>query len=235
MAKIVLYHGTPEEFRQPVFGKGKDNNDYGRGFYMTEHIELAKEWASNKNLADGYVNKYELELDGLSILNLSDKQYSILNWLAILVQNRRINGLPGVSKKGMKWLADHFTPDYLSYDIILGYRADDSYFRFGRSFLANGITLRQLAKCMHLGKLGEQYCLKSKEAFDAILHTGNEKVNAKEYYRKRLYRENAANAEYDRIVEEYDKGGIRLSTIVDEEMLPGDPRLDIPDEVFGEE
>ncbi len=98
MAKVTLYHGSPEIVEQPVFGKGKTNNDYGRGFYTTEHIELAKEWASNKNLSDGYVNKYELELDGLSVMNLSDKQYSILSWLAILVQNRQINGLPNSSK-----------------------------------------------------------------------------------------------------------------------------------------
>ncbi len=230
MAKVTLYHGSPEIVGQPIFGKGKTNNDYGRGFYTTEHIELAKEWASNKNLSDGYVNKYELELDGLSVMNLSDKQYSILSWLAILVQSRQIKGLPNSSKVWMNYLVDYFTPDYLSYDIILGYRADDAYFRFGRTFLTNTLTLRQLAKSMRLGKLGEQYCLKSKAAFDAILYKGYEKVDTKVYYKKRMDRLNAANADFERICQEYDKGGIRISTIVDEGILPGDPRLEIPEE-----
>ena len=45
MSKLVLYHGSPGIIEKPVFGKGKAYNDYGRGFYCTEHIELAKEWA----------------------------------------------------------------------------------------------------------------------------------------------------------------------------------------------
>ena len=45
MSKLTIYHGSPEIFEKPQFGKGKPYNDYGRGFYCTEHIELAKDWA----------------------------------------------------------------------------------------------------------------------------------------------------------------------------------------------
>ena len=45
MNKLILYHGSSEIVQAPVFGKGKSYNDYGRGFYCTEYIELAKEWA----------------------------------------------------------------------------------------------------------------------------------------------------------------------------------------------
>ena len=84
MSKLILYHGSPEIIQTPVFGKGKSYNDYGRGFYCTEHLELAKEWACTEN-TDGYANKYEIDTKGLSVLNLSSDEYTILHWLALLI------------------------------------------------------------------------------------------------------------------------------------------------------
>ena len=69
-------------------GKGKAYNDYGRGFYCTEHIELAKEWACTKG-TDRYANKYEIETNGLSVLNLLTGDHTILNWLAVLMLHRK--------------------------------------------------------------------------------------------------------------------------------------------------
>ena len=40
----ILYHGSEYLIENPQFGKGSLHNDYGRGFYCTENIELAKEW-----------------------------------------------------------------------------------------------------------------------------------------------------------------------------------------------
>ena len=40
-----VFHGSVNIVKKPVFGEGKPYNDYGRGFYCTEHAELAKEWA----------------------------------------------------------------------------------------------------------------------------------------------------------------------------------------------
>ena len=53
---IVISHGSPKVIEQPVFGEGKLYNDYGRGFYCTEHAELAKEWACSAD-TDGYANR----------------------------------------------------------------------------------------------------------------------------------------------------------------------------------
>ena len=78
MKKIILYHGSPKIIENPLFGEGKTYNDYGQGFYCTEYLELAKEWAcTNDN--KGYANKYELNLDELKILDLSNEKYTILN------------------------------------------------------------------------------------------------------------------------------------------------------------
>jgi hypothetical protein len=50
---MILYHGSDRIIEKPVFGEGKSYNDYGRGFYCTEHVELAKEWACATG-GDGY-------------------------------------------------------------------------------------------------------------------------------------------------------------------------------------
>ena len=62
-------------------------------------------------------------------------------------------------------MLDTFLPEYEDKDIIIGYRADDSYFAFANAFLNNTLSLAQLEKAMYLGKLGEQIVLKSKKAF----------------------------------------------------------------------
>ncbi|HAS56671.1 MAG TPA: hypothetical protein DCR94_05510 [Firmicutes bacterium] len=45
----------------PTYGLGNKNNDYGVGFYLTQDKTMANIWAS-KNLNDGYVNEYTLNL-----------------------------------------------------------------------------------------------------------------------------------------------------------------------------
>ena len=79
MSKIILYHGSNEKIERPIFGKGKVYNDYGQGFYCTEHIELAKEWACNEGV-DGFANKYELDLINLKILNFDTYNSLTPNW-----------------------------------------------------------------------------------------------------------------------------------------------------------
>ena len=87
MVEVKLYHGSEVIVNKPGYIKCARNKDYGRGFYCTEEIELAKEWACSKGI-DGYVNKYELDLTGLKVLNLNSSNYNILNWLALLADNR---------------------------------------------------------------------------------------------------------------------------------------------------
>ena len=45
MEKLILFHGTPDRIVVPTFGKGEEKHDYGQGFYLSESIDLAKEWA----------------------------------------------------------------------------------------------------------------------------------------------------------------------------------------------
>ena len=69
MSKIEILHGTDHIIEVPDIDKGNEKNDYGKGFYCTEHKEMAMEWAVNAN-RNGYVNSYEIKTDGLSVLRM---------------------------------------------------------------------------------------------------------------------------------------------------------------------
>ena len=224
MSKLILYHGSPEIIQTPIFGKGKSYNDYGRGFYCTEHLELAKEWACTEN-TDGYANKYEIDTNGLSILNLSSDEYTILHWLALLMQHRKFRVSTPVMKRGSDWLKEHFLLDLTPYDVVVGYRADDSYFSFARAFVNNEISLAQLAYAMRLGKLGEQFVLKSRAAFDKIKFISYETCDNTVYYAKRKARDDEARAAFRAELERDDLDGVYMRDIIREEVQPNDPRL----------
>ena len=193
--KTILYHGSREIVRKPDLLKGKPYNDYGRGFYCTENIELAKEWAcSEKN--DGFVNTYELDTSKITILNLSSGKYNILNWLALLLKHRTFNVSAPLAAQAKEYLLTNFLPDVGGADVITGYRADDSYFAFAEDFINNTISLKQLSRAMYLGNLGEQVVLVSQKAFTLIRFIGSEPVSKKEYYPKRIRRDMEAREKY---------------------------------------
>ena len=224
MSKLTIYHGSPEIIEKPQFGKGKTYNDYGRGFYCTEHIELAKEWACIEDV-DGFVNKYEIDMSNLKVLNLSSEEYTILHWLAILMNNRKVRLSTPVMKRGRECLIEHFSPDTKDYDVIIGYRADDSYFSFARAFINNEISLNQLSYAMRLGKLGEQVVLKSQKAFDEIKFVSYEVCDNTIYYAKRKARDDIAREAFKAEIEKDDLDGLYMRDIIREEVTPDDARL----------
>lgn len=187
-------------------------------------MELAKEWACTEGI-DGYANKYEIETDGLKILNLSSDEYTILHWLAMLITYRQLRLSIPIMKRGAEWLKEHFLINIVEYDAIIGYRADDSYFSFARAFVSNEILLRQLSCAMKLGKLGEQFVLKSPKAFEAIKFISYQSSNNTIYYARRKARDDAARAAFFAEYEKDDINGIYMRDIIREEVKADDPRL----------
>lgn len=163
MEKITLYHGTPNKVVTPVFGGGDDKHDYGRGFYLTENIELAKEWAvCRPNEQNGWIHKYELECEKLQILDF--QEYNVLVWLAELMKHR-----DAADSKRYRMLAAKFIEKYgidtAKYDVIKGWRANASYFYIAKEFVRDNIDMDILEELLSLGGLGIQYCIKSEKAY----------------------------------------------------------------------
>ena len=221
----TLYHGSQIILEKPEYGKGARNNDYGRGFYCTEEIELAKEWACAKQ-TNGYVNIYKLNLEGFRVLNLNSGKYHILNWLALLADNRTYWQNGSIAEEAKKYIKEHFLIDITPYDIVVGYRADDSYFSFAQDFVSGVISLEKLSEAMRLGKLGEQIVLKSPKAFETIYFQNYENVDAEIYYIKKAEREREARREYRRRKKESaDIHELFMLDIMREGMENGDTRL----------
>ena len=224
MENLVLYHGSPEIVQQPLLEKGKPTNDYGQGFYCTLHESLACEWACT-SARGGYANKYELDTGKLKVLHLDQLGHATLSWLSLLLQNRIVRLSTPAMRRGKDWLVKHFPTNIVSYDVVVGYRADDSYFQFARAFLNNSITFEQLSLAMRLGNLGEQYVLKSKKAFKSIRFLDATWADQTVYYPLRDARDKHALEEFNRILEEEDQGGILLRDLIEGRVSLDDERI----------
>lgn len=223
---MEIYHGSPSIIEVPEFGKGNPMNDYGLGFYCTENEVLAKEWACKVPM-DGFANKYSIVMDGLDVLNLSTDDWHILNWLAILLENRSFEIGNPIAKDAKEYILKTFLPDYEDRDIIIGYRADDSYFSYAKAFLSGAIPLSALSEAMRLGKLGEQICIKSRKAFGKLRYIDASVANGWEYNLKRMVRDNGARADYLKLLElsSRNKNSIYMIDILRQEWTNDDERL----------
>lgn len=219
----TIYHGSERVIETPTFGEGKQHNDFGLGFYCTESSDLAKEWAVS-SLRDGFSNRYALDVDFLKILRLNSPDYTILNWMAILVEHRLFSIKTPVARRAKQYLIEHFGVNVNAYDVIVGYRADDSYFDYAEAFLNNAITVEQLSRAMRLGKLGEQIVIKSRFAFSKLKYEGFEIAEKDAYYVLRKARDEEANQTYlDILTEEAD--GLYIQDIIRGGVTNDDPRI----------
>lgn len=221
--KITIYHGSNQIVETPTFGLGRKNNDFGLGFYCTESNDLAKEWAVS-SLRDGFSNRYRLETEYLNILNLNSPNYTILNWMAVLVEHRLFSIKTPVARRAKRYLIDNFGINVNAFDLITGYRADDSYFDYAEAFLNNAITVEQLSHAMRLGKLGEQIVIKSQFAFSKIKFEGFEIAEKGTYYVLRKARDDAASQMYLDIQEE-ESDGLFIQDIMRGGVTNDDPRI----------
>jgi len=220
-----IYHGSKKIIEKPVWGEGKKYNDYGLGFYCTDSIDLAKEWGVDRN-QNGYANRYEIDCDGLTLLDLNDGDYCILHWLAVLLENREFDIPSILAAEAKEYILKYFAVNYESYDVIIGYRADDSYFSFAQDFVNGTISYRQLNNAMLLGKLGQQFVLKSKAAFDEVRFAGYEIAESSEWFARKESRDKSARREYfDVERNKRQRGDVYITQIMDEEMRVDDLRL----------
>lgn len=198
MEKIILYHGSPNKVVVPQFGFGEGKHDYGKGFYLTENIELAKEWAvCRPDETNGWVHKYELETDDLRILDF--QEHNILSWLAELMKHRDASDSRRYKVLSKKFIAEYGI-DTSEYDVIKGWRANASYFYIAKEFVRDNIDIEILEELLSLGGLGIQFCIKSELAYSKLTEVEdgpisvdysefNEKYNERDIIARKRMRE----------------------------------------------
>ena len=221
----TIYHGSISVIEKPEYGLGKRYNDYGLGFYCTEVAEMAKEWGVTKD-RDGYANCYEISMDGLTVLDLNGEMFSVLHWLSVLLENRTFDVTNPLAFEAKEFLLSRFHVNYQDADVILGNRADDSYFTFAQDFINGAISVRQLGNAMKLGKLGTQFVVKSEKAFQRLRFVGYEKANREEWLERKENRDREARRMYlDYERNRRQRGDLFIGQIMDEEISPDDSRL----------
>ena len=226
-----IYHGSVQIIEKPQYGAGRKDNDYGLGFYCTEDIELAKEWAASDERG-GFVNCYEVEEDGMFFLNLQQ----ITERNAALEENRilqsapksrehsnEVQSLQRLKENGifsaeelivLRWMAILLDNRAIRLGSPVGYRADDSYFSYARAFLSNTLTIGQLSAAMRLGDLGLQYVIRSQRMFDRIRFLEAVPVDGCVYFPRRMQRDQAARQKFRRMLEEDAERGRHLSDLM---------------------
>ena len=190
-----LLHGSENIITHPVLGAGNPRNDFGPGFYCTHDASLAGEWAC-KRCKDGFVNSYRLDDEGLSTLDLMDGSHSVLEWIALLLANRRFSPRSQLGREAKAFLLSHCLPSITGHDIVIGYRADDSYFSYAEDFVEGALSVSELSAALHLGGLGLQTVLVSARGFERLEFLGAEPASASRYHASFLSRDQRARQKY---------------------------------------
>lgn len=196
---MKLYHGSPMMIPHPELKRGKLSNDYGQGFYCTESLEMTKEWACKGKEPPAFANVYELEMKGLKVLDLSKPPYTILNWIAVLLANRTFELDLETAQEVRDFFLANFLPPISTSDVVIGYRADDSYFNYALTFVNNGLSLSRLNEALRLGKLGLQVALRTERAFANLKFIEAQEANWSEFHRRYVKRDTSAREEWQAI------------------------------------
>ena len=161
---------------------------------------------------DMYYLKYEIGIDaipamsrileteeavGQNEVHVEIRQY--INNAISQLENREFDTYSALAYEAKEYLLNNFRINYSEYDIIIGYRADASYFSFAKDFINGTISYRQLTIAMYLGKLGQQFVLKSKKAFDKLTFIRAEVASNYEWFEKKM---NRNKQELNRIIEQ---------------------------------
>lgn len=223
---IRVYHGSEHSEVVPEYGAGKPNNDFGKGFYCTENIEHAREWACKSNIP-GFVHEYLVDTKDLKIIDLTSERFNCMEWLALLLRHRSFVSRTENIRNIQNEIIESFSVDMGDADIIKGPRADDSYFMFARDFISGEIPYSYLKRAMDFGNLGKQFVLMSEKSFTKINQIHTYPVDHSVYYGLFKKRDGDARRMYsDLINTKWNmKEEMTVTDILDKEWRIHDDRL----------
>lgn len=214
MEKLIIYHGSDHKIEKPSFGYGNIHNDYGIAFYCTSNLENAKEWA-NRYTSFGYANKYSIDLRGLKILDLTSSDFDVLNWIAVLMHFRSLSlEQKELYKRRLAFLEEKYFINVDDFDVIIGYRADDAYFKFPMFFIQNELSVDKLKEIYQLGNLDKQIAIKSEKAFKRLKFIKSI-VAESEYHDQYYLRKNQADIRFEEIrIQDVNSNKIKIEDLI---------------------
>ena len=217
----TIYHGGEKIVRKPIFGTGRQYNDFGLGFYCTESARYAAEWAARSG-SNGFVSAYSIDTDGLRVINLCSTQYDPLHWLGLLFNYREFDLSSDSAYRAREYISKYFFVDHQACDCIIGYRADNSCFMFAQDFLDAKLSYKSFRSALTAGDHNRQFVLKSNRAFDRIVFTGYDPAFGEESYPAARSREIRSVRS---IAPSAGSGDFFITDMIREEIRPYDNRL----------
>ncbi len=150
----IVYHGAPHIVDAPLCHIGRDNLDFGKGFYLTDLREQAVGWATrvaNIGLPQ-WLNIYEHD-DDYALANAKCKIFKAYDeeWLQFIVESR--NG-------GCPWNG---------YDYIEGGIADDRVITTIEDYLNGDVSMEFALKRLSEHQPNNQICILSQTLIDSTL------------------------------------------------------------------
>lgn len=151
MADIQVYHGSDCIVKNPALSYGREDADFGIGFYVTTDLEMAEKWAARRR--NSIINVYRMNPDHLNGLEFELNK----GWLDFVVQNR----------SGHKRVEMNLT----DIDYIKGATADDRLFAVVEQYEGDLLDADTAIKAMNAMKIGEQLALISEAGIRELKFT----------------------------------------------------------------
>ena len=150
-----VFHGSTEIVDHPDVLSGRNNLDFGKGFYLTDLEAQAVSWASRPLNASKrkYLNIYELDLESVLASGYRYVKYSEYDglWLDFVVSNR---------KGGDGWR---------KFDVIEGGIANDRVFNTIELYSSGLITKDEALQRLVYEKPNNQICILNQSVADGYL------------------------------------------------------------------
>ena len=153
---MKVYHGSTIVVKVPLVGVGRDNLDFGKGFYITDLDEQAVSWASRPSNTDKQqiLNIYDFDKEGAEKAAFHYKLFKAYDadWLEFVIASRRGE------------------PVWKEYDIIEGGIANDRVFNTIELYSQGLITQDEALQRLRYEKPNNQICILNQDVVDSFLH-----------------------------------------------------------------
>ena len=152
---MILYHGSNVEVKEPILLKVQRELDFGKGFYTTSDMEQAARWAwrtaKRRVESSAFVTVYEVNEDELKNIRLLSFDSPNVEWLNLVVKNRKGEYIAG------------------DWDIISGPVADDQTAQVIDLYLEGAYDEEEAIRRFLTQRLKDQYAFKTDEALKLLI------------------------------------------------------------------
>lgn len=159
---MIVFHGSYMEVEQPLALAGRANLDFGHGFYITDVLKQAQDWAKDrarKRKAQPVLNVYELDMEAIK-------------------RDYRYLGFPSYNRDWLHFVVGSRTGSeaWKQYDVIEGGVADDSVIDTVEGYMAGQMSEEYALNKLIKAEPNNQICLLKQEIIDKYL-TFKESIN----------------------------------------------------------